>query len=275
MTTITAFQLVALSCLGHLQNNEKGVHESATPEFIHQARVAIRRLRSAIRLWKRQLPTAFVVLFDPHWRTLTRQLGDTRNWDVFVSETLPPLTEAFPEHHAAQRLSNYAVRHAAKSRKTARTLLKSTDYSKLLLKFTAELLAIPELTDSQHLNTFARRCLNKRLKRVLKLTNIAHDAETRHRLRVALKRLRYALEFFTPLFPDASLNAYHQAVNHLQDLLGQMNDLVVAEQLASEALTGKKADFVRHWLAGRSEALLSDVDLALNRFIKKNAPWKQ
>lgn len=52
MSRIGAFRLIALSCLNHLQNNEAGVCRSDDPEFVHQARVAIRRLRSAIRLWQ-------------------------------------------------------------------------------------------------------------------------------------------------------------------------------------------------------------------------------
>jgi triphosphatase len=83
MSCIGAFRMIALSCLYHLQGNEKSVGRSDLPEFVHQARVAIRRLRSAIRLWEPLLPEHFVARFDPLWQGLARQLGDTRNWDVF------------------------------------------------------------------------------------------------------------------------------------------------------------------------------------------------
>lgn len=276
MSAVAAFRVVALSCLAHLQGNEKGVHASDAPEFIHQARVAIRRLRSAIRVWKPLLPLDFVTDFDPRWRTLASRLGETRNWDVFVTETLPPLSEAFPTHAEIGRLSRHAVRRAAKSRKDARAALKSADYSRLLLEFTAALLALPEST-APTLEAFAAPCLSKRAKRVLKLAKEARgaDAPARHRLRVALKRLRYTLEFFTPLFPSPRLHPYHQAAAHLQDLLGRMNDLVVAIQFIDLALAGGKGDVARGWLIERSELLLQQVSHSLSAFLEQEKPWKR
>jgi triphosphatase len=96
MTSIAVFRSTAFSCLSQLQGNERGLRESNAPEFIHQARVAMRRLRSAIRLWRPLLPEEYVSNFDPRWRTLANQLGDTRNWDVFITEILPPISAAFP-----------------------------------------------------------------------------------------------------------------------------------------------------------------------------------
>lgn len=95
LTAIKAFSTVALSCLNQLQANEDGLQKSSDPEFVHQARVAIRRLRSAIRAWKPLLPAEYIDNFDPRWRILAAALGETRNHDVFISEILPSLTEAF------------------------------------------------------------------------------------------------------------------------------------------------------------------------------------
>lgn len=275
MSAVSAFRNIALSCLGHLQGNEQGVRDSNAPEFVHQARVSIRRLRSTIRVWKPLLPEDFVSRFDLHWRALANQLGDTRNWDVFVTETLPSLAGAFPKHAAISQLSRHAVRHAAKSRKNARAALKSTDYAQLLLEFTAAVLALPDST-TPSLKTFSRDCLDKRAKRVLKLAKEARDADAaiRHRLRVALKRLRYTLEFFTPLFPNSHLHPYHHAATHLLDLLGRMNDLVVATQLTHEALSGAKGEIVHGWLQRQSEKLLQEVSQSLADFLNQKAPWK-
>jgi len=275
MSTVAAFRAVALACLSHLQGNEQGVAESEAPEFIHQARVAIRRLRSAIRVWKPQLPADFVSRFDLRWRALANALGEARNWDVFVTETLPPLAEAFPAHAEIDRLARHAHRRSASSRKSARTALKATDYSRLLLEFTAAVLALPE-DEAPTLKAFARRCLNKRAKRVAALSAEAQSAgaAARHRLRVALKRLRYALEFFAQLFPGRRLPSYHQAVTRLQDLLGRLNDLEIATQLAGEALPGAKGELIRGWLGGRKELMLHELDDALADFRQQQAPWK-
>jgi hypothetical protein len=65
MTSIGVFRSTAFSCLSQLQGNERGVRETDAPEFIHQARVAIRRLRSAIRLWRPLLPEEYVKQLRP------------------------------------------------------------------------------------------------------------------------------------------------------------------------------------------------------------------
>jgi inorganic triphosphatase YgiF len=270
-----AFAPVAHACLNQLQNNERGLHESDNPEFVHQARVAIRRLRSAIRVWKPLLPTAFVNDFDPRWRTLAAALGDTRNWDVFVTETLPPLIDAFPAHPEIDRLARHANRHRVISRKRARSTFKTADYSRLLLEFTAATLALPDSTEHA-LKDFARTCLNKRAKRVNQLATGAHtaNAAARHRLRVTLKRLRYAMEFFAPLFPGKRMQGYHLAATQLQDLLGQMNDLAVAMQFTNEVLPARKAKFIATWLDEKSKLMQRELKHSLGSFLKQEAPWK-
>lgn len=275
LTATAAFAAVALSCLNQLQGNEQGLHESDDPEFVHQARVAIRRLRSAIRAWKPLLPADFVTGFDPRWRTLAAALGETRNRDVFIGETLPALAEAFPAHPEIDRLARHALRHCVTSRNNARRAFKAVDYSRLLLEFTAATLALPESTEPP-LKTFARRCLSKRARRVSQLAKKAHqaDAAARHRLRVALKRLRYALEFFAPLFPGRRMQRYHLAATHLQDLLGQMNDLVAATQFTKEALPGGKGRFVDDWLAAKNERMVQKLGKSLTGFLKLEVPWK-
>ena len=275
MTATTAFAAVALSCLTQLQGNERGLHESDNPEFVHQSRVAIRRLRSAIRLWKPLLPADFVTDFDPRWRALAATLGETRNRDVFITEILPALAAAFPAHPEVDRLSRHTLRRSVINRKRARSAFKATDYSRLLLDFTAATLDLPE-SRQPPLEAFARRCLRKRAQRVSRLAAKIHEAnaEARHRLRVSLKRLRYALEFFVPLLPGRRTQRYLLATEYLQDLLGQMNDLVIAVQFAKEALPDTKGKFICDWLGERNEHLLPELEKTLSAFLKQKAPWE-
>ncbi|MEF8708331.1 MAG: CHAD domain-containing protein [Candidatus Accumulibacter propinquus] len=275
MTSIAVFRSTAFSCLSQLQGNERGLRESNAPEFIHQARVAMRRLRSAIRLWRPLLPEEYVNNFDPRWRTLANQLGDTRNWDVFITEILPPISKAFPDHSDLQRLVGQAMSHLAGCRKAAQEVMTSPTYSQLLLEFTAATVALEE-SKKPPLTVFAPRSLNKRAKRVaaLALETRDSDPEARHALRVALKRLRYALEFFAPLFPARRLQRYHQSAAGLLDLLGRMNDNVVAEQLAVAAQPGHHSDLVRAWLAGRNDLMLGQLAALLGDFLSHQPPWE-
>ncbi|MDS4015947.1 MAG: CHAD domain-containing protein [Candidatus Accumulibacter sp.] len=275
MSTVGIFRATAFSCLAQLQGNERGVRETDAPEFIHQARVAIRRLRSAIRLWRPLLPADYVTDFDPRWRTLANAMGDTRNWDVFITEILPPIQQAFPEHADVQRLADQARRKLTGCRQAAQKAIAAQPYSQLLLSFTAATLALPE-SKKPPVSAFVPRSLNKRAKRVAELANETKNGtpEARHALRVALKRLRYALEFFAPLFPARRMQRYHQSAAGLLDLLGRMNDIAVAEQLAIDALPDHPSDLVRGWLAGRSDLMLGQLDSLLGQFLSHPPPWE-
>ena len=105
LTPVEAFRNIALGCLEHFQRNGRGPIASTDPEYAHQARVA---LRSAIKLFAPVLPADFVATYGQTWQTLATALCEARNWDAFVSETLPPILAAFPKHRDASRL---AARH--------------------------------------------------------------------------------------------------------------------------------------------------------------------
>lgn len=278
LSSIAAFRLVALACVNHLQRNEQGVLQSDAPEFVHQARVAIRRLRSAIRVWQRHLPEAFVARFDPVWRELAQELGDARNWDVFLAGGVPALADALPEHVAVEQLRNYAQRRAGSCRRAARRALKAAAYSRLLVDFIAAVVALPEV-DAGQVGTLLPGWLDKCSKRVSQRAADALDSgedAARHRLRLAFKQLRYALEFFSSSFAAGPvLEAYHQSVTDLQELLGSQNDLAVATQLSTVALPAAKAAAIVGWLATQSESLLPELATSLAGFRQQPVPWHE
>jgi hypothetical protein len=70
------------------------------------------------------------------------------------------------------------------------------------------------------------------------------------------------------------MQRYHLAATHLQDLLGQMNDLVVAMQFTKEALPARKAEFIGHWLDEKSSLLQQELQQSLVDFLKLEPPWK-
>jgi len=176
---------------------------------------------------------------------------------------------------AIARLSNYAQRRSAINRQAARSALKTDDYSRLLLEFTAAILALPE-GEARPLEAFVPRCLDKRAKQVRQLAAQAlrGDATARHRLRVAYKRLRYAIEFFASLFPGERLRNYHLSASGLQEMLGRLNDLAVASELIHEALPGEQGEGIRCWLEGQAEQLLPELGRLLDDFHQQAAPWR-
>jgi triphosphatase len=273
-TPVNAFKTIALGCLEQFQRNEAGLLDKDDPEFIHQARVALRRLRSAIKLFAPVLPADFVAAYGQAWQTLGGALGDARNWDVFSAETLPPIAAAFPSNRAVQRLKREGARRAKLARKRIADVISMAEYPQLLLAFTA---AVHSLEDTQDISlaAFARDRLTARARQARRLASRHAEltAEERHRMRICFKKLRYVLEFFNPLLPKARLKPYLAALAQLQDQLGLVNDQVTAELLIHEVVNAGEVGPVHGWVAGRHALLIQALPEALATWLAQRSPW--
>lgn len=236
-----AFCSAALACLVQLQANVQGLLQTPDPgalpdpEYVHQARVALRRLRTGLSLFGPFLPRRFSVHWNAHWKAVAQQLGDARNWDVLATTWLPPLLgEGMP----ARALTDWiaGARQAANQR--ARQTLSAPAFALGQLAFTRALLALqarasrprhPALTDWAHA-TLQRR--HRRLQRAVQLA-MQHGADERHALRIELKKLRYAQAFLASLLPPQRRG--NAALKRAQDLLGTLNDFHTAELLLADA----------------------------------------
>ncbi len=281
-----AFRSIALSCLLHLQRNEDGALAGQDPEYVHQARVAIRRLRSCINLFSPMLAPAFVEVYAPRWADLARQLGGARDWDVFLAETLEPLEEAFPGDPDLQHLRQRSQAIQADAQASAGGVLTGMAYSQLLLAFSAALFrSEPPTIDNplakgMKLRKFAGRRLQKRhaaVRRIAVKASRMGDGGW-HRLRIACKKLRYSLEFFAPVLPHAKLKSYLQGLSAIQELLGKLNDQIVAERLMRELHPATEAEaepvpLASGWLAGRKHLLVENLCVELDRFMSRRRPW--
>lgn len=273
MTPVEAFRVIALGCLEHFQRNEAGILSGGDPEFIHQARVALRRLRSAIKLFAPVLPKEFVHSYSRTWQTLASALGDARNWDVFLAETLPPMAAAFPDHKDIKRLRKAALGLAGDARKSTIGLLAVREYPCLLLEFTAAIYALDDILPIP-LSDFARQQIASHAKKARKLATRHRELcpAQRHKMRIAFKKLRYALEFLAPLLPRRGLKPYLAALAQLQEELGLINDHVTAETLIAQVLKAGPTGPVQGWVAGRHALLLGELPEALQTWLAQPAP---
>jgi inorganic triphosphatase YgiF len=286
MSPRAAFVATAMDCIEQLQRNEAGVLRGDDAEFVHQARVAIRRLRSAMRFWAPVLPEGFRERFDPVWQALARVLGDERNLDVFVGHTLPPLTARFPERAALHRLAAAAQRRRAACRRATRAALEHPEYARLVLQFVAAVLVLAEdgaaagegASDAEGagMAAFARQRLSCALRTVRRRgAAIGGDPEAHHRLRIAFKRLRYSLEFCATFYPEKRLRRYLGAASEMQEVLGDMNDIAVAAGIAAELRGVGRDPLLAGWFSGRGELLAELLPPALAGFIEARPPWKR
>ncbi|GGE17243.1 inorganic triphosphatase [Polymorphobacter glacialis] len=236
MTTAPAFRTIAWSCLKHFRLNETILLEAADARAasgaLHQARVALRRLRSALSLFRSVIADDQFERFRAALRDLAAVLGEARNLDVLLDRTTDP---ALRERLQAPHADAYAA---------VRTALESPATHSLMLDF-AEWLTLgdwlvnPANVDSrdQPLLPFAAdrlQNLRKQLKRRGDGMTDADD-ETRHEARITAKKLRYASEFFSALYSGGKAGKrrrnFQDKLEKLQSRLGDLNDLATAPQV--------------------------------------------
>jgi len=314
-TVEEAFAAVIQHCLNHLQANARGVRHAEDPEYVHQARVALRRLRSALATFRRAVPRSSCEALSQEARSLASAMGHARNLDVFEDETLKPLVEA------GCRASLDGVfarleRERARARLQAAAALSPPRFTAFLLDMLHWLDTRgwrPGPDDSEPapsggagrpvgpnteratdprgvrhrvleqqgagIRRFAASTLGRRHRAVLAAgtqpSSMAPAA--RHELRIAIKKLRYAAEFFAALYPNRASAPYLEVMAELQQALGTLNDIVTGEQLAatdfSQTLDPAGVALLAGWRAGLGSATLQDADRAWKRFSTLQGFW--
>ena len=236
MDAARAFQHIARACLRQFRLNETLLLAGRGPAALHQARVALRRLRSAFSLFAPMLGDARFDRLREETRWLAGTLGDARDIDVLI--------ERSPDEDFRARLQEPRARAYA----AAEGALES-DRARALMLDLAEWIAVgewlrlpqPRPLREQPARLFAAEALDRFRRKVKKQgRDLAElDDETRHEVRKAAKKLRYASEFFRALFDDKRQRRRYKrfvsALEELQDRLGALNDLVAAPGLLDRA----------------------------------------
>lgn len=235
------------SCFSQWLSNQAAAIDGRDPEGVHQMRVALRRLRSALSVFRKLIPADQLTWLQADAKRAIGALGPARDWDVFQADLLAPLIQARPADAGLQALSARAKARCRAGYRQARKHLEGTDYTCFALRFgqwleqrawrrgddaeRIELLARP-------IADFAGKLLAKRHRQALaKGRRFARlSVEQRHELRIALKKLRYSIEFFRPLFDKSAVKPFLDRVKALQEDLGLLNDVAVAEGLLHDLL---------------------------------------
>ena len=281
---VDAFRIIGFDCLALWQANETGARESDDPEFIHQLRVALRRLRSALRLFGPALPTDFVERWSDGLKDAADGLGAARDLDVMLAEVLSPVAESGLADEATQRLIAMAVDRRDREKTAAREQLLAASHGRQMLALASDLYALQSdaLVKSANLTTFARLQLTQLHKRARKRYSAAADLhpDKLHELRVSLKRLRYGIEFLLPLLPEKATVRFANEIAEIQETLGYLNDEAVARSRL-KAWAGKDpelrsgAAFVAGWHAPRVARLRKNVLTALEPILWGKTPWRR
>jgi inorganic triphosphatase YgiF len=260
LTVGEAFSHIVHESLDHLYKNEKPTLKSH-PKGVHQTRVAIRRIRAALRAFKDCLPYDKRKAFNGEFRWFQQRFGPARDWHVFMSETLPQLKERSGGEPVYATLRKLAVKERRIATKETVRLMQTKRYARLLLQFEKWITAL-ERTKTGYLNQpiapFAYSVLHRAQQEVLmetrSLTRIT--GEQLHEIRKRGKKLRYAAEFFSEIWSEDASDLLLE-LKAFQDYLGQANDAKTAVQVlaALDPASVKSEDlsFVRAWAEDRMQ----------------------
>lgn len=303
MNAAAALRSVLRNGLAVVLANASGIVDSDDAEFVHQARVALRRMRSAVRLLGRDADLPPALVEEMHW--IAGALGPARDADVLVADTLPPLLAQLPSQPALLQAEGQALLAAAKvrqqaARAAARAALRSARFGVFALRLMQwcdspvkapakatklakgekALKAMKAETQTAPLAALAPRRLQRAQQRLIEAAVFfcALAPAERHRVRILAKRLRYAIDLFACALPERRTAVYVTALSELQDDLGRLNDAAVAlhdlPQLVSAGalLTAIGAELQAQHAS--AEALVR-TERQLAALAKMVAPWSK
>ena len=256
MSVASAMQNIIGSCMLHLQANISGTIQKLDEEYLHQVRVALRRLRVMLAMTAIYRADEELGRLREQVAELCVEFGRLREWDVFVTQILAPIRAHMPEqgglHDVLQASEKLRKQHHA----AVESRLQSQDYQRFLLRFGAWMHGDywrETAAEGLSLLNFAALILDKRSRQVDKRSKclVAADPEQLHALRIACKKLRYSAEIFSSLFDPSKVKGYLSALTLLQDTLGTLNDIAVAHRLLDELDAGrqhKSTNLIRAWI---------------------------
>jgi inorganic triphosphatase YgiF len=297
-TAEDAFQVIATSCLRHFAANREAV-KAERPEGVHQMRVGLRRLRAAISIFKEMLHGSETERIKTDLKWLTEELGPARDMDVLIKQAIGPLMDSAPAPKAVAILKTDIAAKRDGGFVHAKTAVDSDRFRRLVLQ-TAFWIAGGQWRKSGVDLVVARRkmpvrrfavheldrCTAKVIKKLAKIEDL--DPRQRHKLRIAIKKLRYATEYFETLFSDKAAGRrrkrFERGLKALQSSLGKLNDIRVHGDLArTYAGTQRRRDavpkaFAMGILTGKEDAedraLIKSAKRRGKRFTACKAFWK-
>ncbi len=287
-----AFRRLMQTVLAHWLASEVALRHGADAEAVHQLRVAMRRAVVALALFRDLLPAAAGQSFRGRIKGVLGGLAEMRELDVIVAELLGPLPAE--EETGLPALAERLERARVRARGAVNGLLASPAYGGLLLELASWLEregwregAEPALLLRQDLpvGEHAARMLDRSWKRLARAGRRASELDVagRHALRLAAKRMRYATDFFAPLYPARKTEAWLRRLRRLQNLLGEDSDLASARVLLARLVAATPrarreplaaaAGFVLGWHRHRLADLPERLDRELAKLRELSRFW--
>jgi len=297
-----AFTLVGRACLRHLVANVPAMI-GRDRTAVHQMRVALRRLRAAISLFSAVVADDRTEAIKTELRWLAQELGPARDLDTLLFEVIQPLRQRHAKEPGLASINNMFTRRRLKSYRQAEQAIQSARFRTLVLDTSEWVEAGPWSVSEDALmrarrempiETYAAEQLSHRCKRIRRRGARINDLdpEQLHRLRIQVKKARYATEFFSGVYHGKKsarqCKKIRSSLMQLQNCLGRLNDIVTHKALFTDIIAsparGLTEEQSRHraFAAGlvigdqqaQIERLRNRARKAHSRFVRARAFWK-
>jgi CHAD domain-containing protein len=266
------------------------VLNSDDPEGTHQMRIGLRRLRSALKIFRPVLDNSALREVNEKARDLARLLGELRDADVLASDIVGQAAANHDEDAGLRALNAALAQMRSNLRAKVRTELMGRQWSCFKLKLAMLPETIEQLAGSSEgkmlskpVRPVAGKALKKWWRKVLKTGRRLDklSAAERHEMRKEVKTLRYAIDLLAPLYRAKDVERFAKRLRELQDVFGYVNDVAVAENLRlvrPEAMAGdldlqRAVGYVIGWHTARAEPAWKNARSVWKRSAKSSPCW--
>lgn len=230
-TVAETFAALTEAGFTHLESNIAAFEAQPEPNTVHQMRVAVRRLRALLGAFRSVLPKPARKRLAADLKRLQKCLGPARDLDVFLDDVLPDLRIA----PARTILAGAARTPHRRAYARVHSVVRGPIPHRVRSGFAGLIDALAAASEGKRSGrALGRKILERRHRALVRRLGgaKARSEESLHALRIRIKKLRYAVEFFRPLMPKGGVKAFHAALAESQDVLGIFNDAVNARALA-------------------------------------------
>ncbi len=289
-TCATALREICRAAADQILHNWSVVLDSDDPEGTHQMRIGLRRLRSALKIFRPVLDNGALREVNEKARDLARLLGELRDADVLASDIVGQAAANHDEDAGLRSLNAALAQMRSNLRAKVRTELTGRQWSCFKLKLAMLPETIEQLAGSSEgkmlskpAGPVAGKALKKWWRKVLKTGRRLDklSAAERHEMRKEVKTLRYAIDLLAPLYRAKDVERFAKRLRELQDVFGYVNDVAVAENLRlvrPEAMAGdldlqRAVGYVIGWHTARAEPAWKNARSVWKRSAKSSPCW--
>lgn len=278
-TSAEAFHLLATQGMQVWQANLLGTLTLPDQEFVHQFRVSLRRLNSLLKVFKSALPDRFQRQWTQRLKDLSQITGDVRDLEVMQNCILQPIQQSSDQQ--AQALVSAVLVVSEEERQAALAQVQQLGFGGPVLLFARDIQELATDDFPKNLPRFAEKQLSglhrnalTRLAKTLK----SPTSTNAHRLRIALKHLRYSCEFFAPLFDNEEMVLFAKSVANLQDEFGFINDFHVSLSrlqiwVEQGAVSRDAREAIAAWHSAHAQEVLGSALHLAESVLSRCLPW--